>query len=42
MVLVDLMHKHHNFDAWDNPQYDILYDLFEEDEVEDFNDETTI
>jgi len=31
------MHKHHNFDAWENHHFDILFDLFEEDEVEEFD-----
>lgn len=33
------MHKHHLFDAWNHHKFDLLYDLFEEDEVED-EDET--
>jgi len=31
------MHKHHNFDAWENPAFDTLFDLFEEDEVEEYD-----
>lgn len=40
MLIVDLMHKHHYFEAWNQTDFDRLYDLFEEDEVEDENDET--
>ena len=40
MLIVDLMHKNHYFEAWNHADFDRLYDLFEEDEVEDENDET--
>jgi len=33
------MHKHHLFEAWEQEKFDNLYDLFEEDEVDETEDE---
>ena len=38
MLLADLMHKHHLFGAWDHHNFDKLYDLFEEDEVDELDE----